>query len=375
MKPMNGCNTDMRDNDLAYRHGGAPAVDLERFALPDQPILDFSVNLNFLGPPAVVRENWKALFQAIEEYPPVEGDGVAHYYQEKFNVAPQNFLAGNGSTEMIYLAPRVLRPKNAVVVVPSYHDYERASILAGAKISRYPLAPDKRFSHSDEKALIRMLEHADAFWLGRPNNPTGGLLPKQVVLDLSERFPHTQFIIDEAFIQFVDNWEQESFLTHEWKPNILIIHSITKFYALAGIRLGGILGHENLVQRLRQAKEPWTVNGIADTIAPLLLHCADYEQETIMANAAERDRMFDRLGTVEGITAFRPTANFILCQWTRTHTLDHLLHHLLSNGMYVRDCRNFPGLEANFFRVGLRGPVENDQLISILSSFPDSLYS
>jgi threonine-phosphate decarboxylase len=364
----------MIDSDTTYRHGGIPAVDLDRFGLPVQPILDFSVNLNFFGPPAVVRENWGTLFQTIADYPPVEGDGVARYYQDKFNVASKNFLAGNGSTEMIYLAPRALRLKHAVVVTPSYHDYERASILAGAQIARYRLAPDSGFSHSDEKALIRMLENADAIWIGRPNNPTGILLPKQVILELSERFPQTRFIIDEAFIQFADNWEQESFLTHELRPNILIIHSITKFYALAGIRLGGIVGHENLIARLRQAKEPWTVNGIADKIAPLLLHCSAYEQETFTANAAERDRMFDRLGTLDGVTPFRPSANFILCQWTRTSTLDHLLHYLLINGMYVRDCRNFPGLEANFFRVGLREPVENDQLISIISSFQDPVY-
>jgi threonine-phosphate decarboxylase len=360
----------MLDSDTAYRHGGAPGADLARFGIPERPILDFSVNLNFLGPPAIVRERWGTLSEAIEHYPTVEGDGIGRYYQEKFHIPSENFLAGNGSTEMIYLAPRVLRLKHAVVVTPSYHDYERASILAGARIARHRLSPDSGFSQSDEEPLIGMLENADALWIGRPNNPTGTLFPKQVLLELSERFPQTRFIIDEAFVQFTDKWEQESFLTQELRPNILIIHSITKFYALAGIRLGGIVGHQNLIARLRQAKEPWTVNGVANKIAPLLLHCAAYEHETRMSNAKERERMFHRVGSLDGITPFRPCANFILCQWTRTKTLNHLLHYLLSNGMYVRDCRNFPGLEANFFRIGLRRPVENDQLVSLISSFP-----
>lgn len=364
----------MFDTQTTYRHGGTPAADLERFGLAVQPVLDFSVNLNFIGPPAIIRENWERLFRTIENYPPVAGDGVARFYQEKFNLAPDNFLAGNGSTEMIYLAPRALGLRHAVVITPSYHDYERASILAGAQITRYPLSPERGFSPMDEKALIRLLEGADALWIGRPNNPTGIVLPRQVILDLSERFPRTYFFIDEAFIQFVDHWEQESFLTHELRPNILIIHSLTKLYALAGIRLGGIAGHETLITRLRQAKEPWTVNGVAETIAPLLLHCAAYEQETLEANASERSRIFHHLRTLDGMTPFQPSANFILCQWTRTHTLDHLLHYLLLNGMYVRDCRNFPGLEANFFRIGLRHPVENDRLMSTLSSFPDPLY-
>jgi threonine-phosphate decarboxylase len=361
----------MLDRDTVYRHGGTPGADLARFGIPERPILDFSVNLNFLGPPAIVRARWGTLFEAIEHYPSVAGDGIGRYYREKFHIPSENFLAGNGSTELIYLGPRALGLRHIVVVTPSYHDYERASILAGARVTRHRLSPDSGFSHSDERTLVSMLENADALWIGRPNNPTGTLFPKQVLLELSERFLQTRFIIDEAFIQFADNWEQESFLTHELRPNILIIHSITKFYALAGIRLGGIVGHPNLIARLRQVKEPWTVNGVADRITPLLLHCAAYEHETRTANARERERMFDQLGNLPGIAPFRPCANFILCQWTRTQTLDHLLHYLLSNGMYVRDCRNFPGLEANFFRVGLRSPVENDQLISLISSFPD----
>ncbi len=365
---------DISDRNVSYRHGGTPGTDLERFGLPGHPVLDFSVNLNFLGPPAIIREKWGALLEAIEDYPPVEGDGIGRYYREKFNIPSQNFLAGNGSTEMIYLVPRVLRFNHVAVVTPSYHDYERASILAGARITRHRLSPDSGFSLANTDALIGTIENADALWLGRPNNPTGTLFPRESLLELSEKFPETLFIIDEAFIQFVENWEQASFLTQKLRPNILVIHSITKFYALAGIRLGGIAGDERLISRLRQAKEPWTVNGVANRIAPLLLECTEYEQETCLANAEERERIFHLLDSLDGITPLRPCANFILCRWTRTHTLDHLIHHLLSNGMYVRDCRNFPGLEANYFRVGLRRPVENDQLISLIASFPDHLY-
>ncbi|MBW1780298.1 MAG: threonine-phosphate decarboxylase [Deltaproteobacteria bacterium] len=365
---------DILEREAPYRHGGTPDSDLERFGLPVEPILDFSVNINFMGPPANVREKWGTLFEVIADYPPVQGDGIARYYQEKFNIPPENLLAGNGSTEMIYLAPRALGLHHVVVITPSYHDYERASILAGARVDRHRLSPASGFSLPIDTVPIQTMENADALWLGRPNNPTGTLVPKEPLLELSKRFPKTVFIIDEAFIQFADNWEQASFLTQEPRPNILVIHSITKFYALAGIRLGGIVGHEKLISRLRQAKEPWTINGVADRIAPLLLECTDYEQETWRANAEERERIFHLFGKLEGITPFPPCANFILCQWTRTHTLDHLIHYLLSNGMYVRDCRNFPGLEANFFRVGIRKPVENNQLISLISSFPDGVY-
>jgi len=357
---------------MEYRHGGRPRLDLDRFSLPDGPILDFSVNLNLLGPPAVIRERWPDLLDAITGYPSVDGEGVRRYYQEKFDLQAENILPGNGSTELIYLIPRALGLQRAMVITPSYHDYERASILSGARVLRHPLSPENGFVLPDAERLIQEVQNVDAVWIGRPNNPTGTLIPRQAVLDLSERFPDTWFIIDEAFIQFLDDWEQESLLVGELRPNLLIIHSITKFYALAGIRLGGMVGHPDLISRLRQVKEPWTVNGVADGIAPLLLGCEAYETETRRIHEAERNRLFQQLARLEGIKPFKPCANFILCQWTRTRTLDHLLHHLLVNGIAVRDCRNFPGLDANFFRVGLLRREENDRLILGLSSFPDS---
>jgi threonine-phosphate decarboxylase len=351
-----------------YRHGGAPAFDLRRLNLPDKRVLDFSVNINPLGPPMIVREKWPGFFSAIENYPSIHGDGVAQYYEGKFGIPSRNFLAGNGSTEMIYLVPRVFRFGHVLIVTPSYHDYERASIVAGSKVTRFPLLPENGFSLSNVNELIKSLKNSDAFWLGRPNNPTGTLMPKEILLDLAGRFPHKMFIIDEAFIQFIDNWKEQSLLCEDPRPNILIIHSLTKFYALAGVRLGGVAGSADAIARLRQAKEPWTVNGVAEKIAPPLLACAGYEQETRSLVAKEYKKIFQKLAMLDGITPFPSTANFLLCQWHKTKTLDDLMRYFLSRGAYIRDCRNFPGLEEGFFRVGFRAPRENDLLLSLLSS-------
>lgn len=354
-----------------HLHGGVPRSDLARLGLSERPIVDFSVNLNFLGPPEIVKERWGELWEATENYPSVEGDGISTFYREKFGVSSENFLSGSGSTEMIYLVPRVLGFNRVLVITPSYHDYERASILAGAGVERFNLPIDEEFSYPEVETLADSLEGVDAIWIGRPNNPTGTLFPKEFLLELARGFEEKLFIIDEAFIQFVDGWEAESLLTEALKPNILVIHSLTKFYAIAGLRLGGVKGPEGIISRMRAAKEPWTVNGVADRIAPLLLECPDYEKKTRLITAKERERIFAGLKELSGVRAFPPSANFILCQWTLTKDLDDLIRHLLSNGIYIRDCRNFPGLEDNFFRVGLRSPEENDQLISLISSFPD----
>ncbi|MFH1243349.1 MAG: threonine-phosphate decarboxylase CobD [Pseudomonadota bacterium] len=359
----------MVESNSNYLHGGAPQSDLSRLGLPERPVRDFSVNLNFQGPPTIVREKWPELLETIQDYPAIEGNGIATYYREKFGISRENFLSGNGSTEMIYLAPRVLRFRRALVISPSYHDYERASILAGAGVARLHLSPEDGFGFPGMDVLADAMKEADALWIGRPNNPTGTMFPKELLLEAASRFEKKLFIVDEAFIQFTERWQENTLLTEKPRPNILVIHSLTKYYALAGLRLGGVVGPQALIERLRAAKEPWTVNGIADRIAPLLLKCADYERKTHLVTAKERERFFSALKNLPGVSAFPPSANFVLCQWTLTKDLDDLIRHLLSNGMYVRDCRNFAGLEDNFFRVGLRAPEENDRLISVLSSF------
>jgi threonine-phosphate decarboxylase len=355
----------------SYRHGGEPKPDLSRLGLPERPIIDFSVNLNPLGPPAIIRNHWSEVVEGIESYPTPLGEAVARYYQVKYGIPTDSFLPGNGSTEMIYLLPRALGLKKIVVAVPSYHDYTRASILAGAEVVLYRLGFSLTSVWTKTEGIADRLKDAEAVWLGNPNNPSGALLPKGALVDLAERFPEKWIIVDEAFMDFVEEVEEReeaSLVQSRSRPNILVIHSLTKFYALAGVRLGGVVGHPSVISRIQEVKEPWTVNGMAEKMASLLLRCADYDRETRALIKQERIRVHHALGALQGITAYPSAANFILCQWHRTEDLDDLLRHLLSQGLYVRDCRNFPGLDGNYFRLAVRSPAENDQLLESIAS-------
>lgn len=360
--------------ELRYKHGGAPQLDMVRLGVPHGPVLDFSVNLNPLGPPTIIKEKWQELLESIEQYPSVEGDGIAHYYQTIYGISPDNFLAGNGSTELIYLIPRVLRFKRVAVLTPSFHDYERASLLAGAKVVRCPLSPYDDFGFPAEDQLMNLLKKVDALWVARPNNPTGNLFSMELILKYTRMFPEKWFIIDEAFIQFLDDWKSNSFLAAQPMPNVLVLNSLTKFYAIAGLRLGGLMGSEQVISRLKKAKEPWTINGIADRVASLLIQCADYDDETRLIVSKESRRVFTGIKDLDGVIPFSTSANYILCQWVGTGDLDDLLGCLLSNGAYVRDCRNFPGLGENFFRIGMKNPKDNDLLLSLISSFENNSY-
>jgi threonine-phosphate decarboxylase len=358
------------DKQTTHRHGGYPRADFAKFDLPETPVLDFSVNLNPLGPPAIIKDRWMEWVDELQNYPTIWGEGADLYYRKKFGLPSENCLAGNGSTEMIYQLPRVLGMDRILIVTPSYNDYTRASTLAGAAVLPHSLLQDSPADSFDNHEVIEKLAKADALWVGSPNNPTGTLFPKECLMECATRYPDKWIIIDEAFMPFVERRAQYSFACPPLRKNIIVIHSITKFYALAGLRLGGIIGHEFVISRLRAAKEPWTINGIAERVAPLLLQCGDYEEETRSLVTGERQRLFQALESISGIVPFPSTANFILCRWQLTDNLDDLKKFLLSRGLYIRDCRNFPGLEENYFRLAVRLPGENDRLISALNAFP-----
>ncbi|MFO7783253.1 MAG: threonine-phosphate decarboxylase CobD [Thermodesulfobacteriota bacterium] len=353
---------------LTHQHGGLPERDFARLSVEPRRVIDFSVNLNPLGCPDIVQSHWGELVEGIDRYPSLDGHGIVHYLRERLGVAADQALGGNGSTELIYLIPRALGLRRVAIVTPSYHDYYRASVLAGAGIACIPLTPETGFQPLSEERLATALEDADALWLGNPNNPTGTFFPRETLSGLAANHPGKWFIVDEAFMPFLKDWKTESMAMRPVLPNVLTIHSLTKFYGLAGLRLGGVTGSTEVIERLREIKEPWTVNSVSESVAPLLLECGDYERETLDLVVRERKRLFQALLEVEGLAVFPSRANFLLCRWDKGPDLDSLIRGLLGLGIYVRDCTNFPGLEKGYFRVAVRSFEDNARLVEGLSA-------
>ena len=213
------------------------------------------------------------------------------------------------------------------------------------------------------KKAAEILPQADALFIGNPNNPTGQLIGADRILALAKLFPDKWFLVDEAFIQFVEHSECYSLLHPErLRKNIIVFHSLTKFYALAGLRIGATVSHPETIARLREHKEPWSVSLPAERSAELLTACHDYEEQTRDLIFRERQAMADFMRQSSLLEGLPPTANFILARWTATPDLDDLLRALLKRGLYIRDARNFSGLTGNWFRFAILGEKENELL-------------
>jgi threonine-phosphate decarboxylase len=332
-----------------HKHGGHPEYDFERLGIESRPVIDFSVNISPLGVPEPIKKIWDSLLSENEQYPSMEGDGVKRFYEQRFGLSPDCVLPGNGSIDLIYDVPRILGVKRALVSQPEFHDYARACRAIGAEVIDGQL--DK-------------LEGCNAHFIGNPNNPSGKLIPADILLQLADNFPEVLFFVDEAFIQFVKDAAPYTLMRPDrLRDNIVIFHSLTKIYALPGLRIGACISTPRTIAKLSACRAPWMVSRISERVAEALIRCSDYEQKLVPMIGTERARMFKAL---DEHPAFLPTpgaANYLLIQWKGSDNLDDLLKHLLERGLYVRDCRNFPTLEKNWFRLAIRLPEENILLL------------
>ncbi len=355
--------------EQGHLHGGDPTHVFERLGLSAGPVLDFSVNVSPLGVPARVKEQWGEWVTELTRYPSLTGSGVGRFYQERFALPAEAVLAGNGSIELIYLVPRVLGLKRVAVVTPCFNDYRRASRLARAEVVSFQLSAENRFAPLSVKGLEEALHKAEALFLGSPNNPTGTVFPPEDLQQLAVAFPDKWILVDEAFIQFLEQFQETTLMAESrLAPNILVFSSLTKYYALAGIRLGALISHPDTITKISRYKEPWTVNRIGEKVAAALIECKEYEERLRRLISEERHRIIKHMQPLSGIRLFPSAANFFLAQWTATDNLDDLLRPLLAKGLYIRDCRNFPGLEENYFRFAILRPADNDRLLSLLST-------
>jgi threonine-phosphate decarboxylase len=354
-------------DDFSQKHGGIAHEAFERLGVAPREVVDFSVNLSPLDPPEGIADVLANFLEHIRRYPSADGHGIVRYYAEEYGVDPESVLAGNGSTEFLYLVPRAIGPSRVVVPTPAYRDYTRAARLAGADVTWIQLNAEEGFPAPTIDRIRKSLSDGDALLIGNPNDPTGTVYDPEMLLELADSRRDVWVIVDEAFVGFVSDQARVSLIAPERiRSNIIVLRSLTNTYALPGLRVGCAIGHPDTIGWLRTHKEPWTVSVPAEQVALAAIGSRAYKERLSALMCAERSRVMDRLRKIDGIKALPPTANFILAQWTASADLGDLLRSLLADGFYLCDCRDFTGLERGYFRIGLRLPEQNDALLAAL---------
>jgi len=337
-------------------HGGIDEVELERLGLQGKEILDFSVNTNPFGPSPKVRE---ALIEIdIARYPDPSATKLRRLIAERHGLSPEQVLVGNGSLELIrsaalaYLAPE----DRALIVGPTFGEYRAACALAGAEITVSNTRAREAFA-LDLEGLARLIASTrpKLVFLCNPNNPTGLYLEKDEVECLLSASPASLFVLDEAYVSFVRGaWSSPSLLK-AW--NLLVLRSLTKDHALAGLRLGYALGSPEVIEVLRKVRPPWSTNAFAQAAAIAAFQDEAHLQETLAATASAQEAFVGRLKAL-GLKVFPTRTHFFLVEVgdARSFRL-----RLLKKGFMVRDCTSF-GLPS-FVRIAARRPQENEAFV------------
>ncbi len=353
----------MSANDNRYEHGG----NLRKLAAstgrsPDD-ILDFSANINPLGPPEWLRPLISSRLSSLIHYPDPECFSLRASVSDYYGVTMDEVLIGNGTTELIHLLPRAIPFSRSLIPVPSYSDYVNAVELAG-KTSEKLFLKEKDFFQLNLSLLDNKIGGDELVFIGHPNNPTGLPIDPSALKALALKHPSTFFAIDESFLDFVDETESMVFGRLD---NVIVLRSFTKFYAIPGLRLGFAIAHPDTVRQIKRIMPLWSVNGLAQAVGEKALHDFDYATRTRRFVRNQREFLLKELQSFPGLTVFLGKANFLLLRIDRKDMDAFVLaKRMLSLGIAIRVCDNFEGLDKRFFRIAVRTEDENRQLLDCL---------
>ncbi|PSJ21413.1 threonine-phosphate decarboxylase [Halomonas sp. ND22Bw] len=356
-------------------HGGRIAPLLARHGLPaDHLVIDFSANLNPLGPPPWLGgwlSDWMSEppgdAASLARYPDPDDDRARRAIADHDGVAPARVLVTNGGIEAIHLAAARHAGGRALVIEPTFCEYALACGRHGLEVERLGLSmPEFRLDLDAAEAALAGVEIA---FLCRPNNPSGTLVPRADVERLLAKADQTgtTLVVDEAFVDFTEHEERLTPLL-ERSPNLLLLRSLTKLFDVPGLRLGYLLGAPEAVARLAALQMPWSVNALALGLAAPMLADRDYLARTRAWLAAERD-LPERVRAL-GYTVPRTHANFLLLRGgSDAEDAGALFAFLLERGLLARHTHGFPGLDGAWLRLALRGGDDNARLLEALAAW------
>lgn len=335
---------------------------------PEPNIIDFSVNINPLGPPKGLSDIIAKNAGLILHYPDPFSERLKRRLSAFHDIGSENIAIGNGSIELIYLVSRIFKIKKALIVTPTFSEYEYALRLNGSMPGFFNTHEQEHFV-IDRAKITRSIPRAGILFLCNPNNPTGSLLHGDEMLHLVRlcKKRGTTLILDEAFIDFTEEARKKAVMSESVKnESLVILRSMTKFFAMPGLRLGYAIGHKRIMERIAEFQYPWNVNGLAQLVGERVLANKDYMHRTRAFIAKERQYMLEGLNNIKGLKVYPPSANFILCRLRAASVRNskELIGRLLQDGIYIRDCGNFRGLDDTFFRIAVRKRSDNIRLIT-----------
>ena len=352
-------------------HGSDLEKIEEIYGIRKEDITSFSANVNPLGISPKMREALITHIDAITSYPDREYAALRARIGEYAGAPAQNVLVGNGSTELISLFIQMEHPKKALILGPTYSEYEREISLGGGASLYYPLREEHDFILDVEDFKRHLNESLNLLVICNPNNPTStSISQKDMRKILDECKRHDIFVIvDETYVEFAPDMDSVDCVPlTRYYNNLVILRGVSKFFASPGLRLGyAVTGNRELLKAIDSHKDPWTINSLAALAGEIMFTDTGYIQKTRELIASERERVYQELSSWGSLKVYRPTANFILARIEKEGvTADSLFEHAIRQGLMIRNCSTFPFLDNRYFRFCFMLPEQNTLLLKCL---------
>lgn len=352
-------------------HGSDLETIEERYHIKKEDIISFSANVNPLGLSQKLRLSLADKLDVITSYPDRDYKELRKTIGNYCHIDYENIVVGNGSTELISLFIQFLHPKKALILGPTYSEYEREVSLEGGTTLYVPLLEEHDFQCDPEELSQHLNESIDLLIICNPNNPTStAICQKDMRRILDHCKQHDIFVmVDETYVEFAPDMESiTSIPLTIYYNNLIILRGISKFFASPGLRLGyAVTGNHALLQSIEGRKNPWTINSLAEVAGQLMFTDTEYITNTRNLISSERERICSRLSKLPHIKFYQPVANFVLIHLLDGVTdADKLFDLAIRKGLMIRNCSTFPFLDNQYIRFCFMMPEDNDKLLSVL---------
>jgi len=354
----------------AQAHGGDVWGASRALGMAPKDILDLSASLNPLGPPAGLAEEMARAMEDICHYPDRQTLELRRALAAQLNLSPGNVLPGNGSTNLIRLLSRALTMRDIVLLAPAFGEFSRSLALAGAHFHFYPLSEKNNFLPSERDQEKLWEQNPSCVILSNPVTPSGGLVDRQFLDTLlaQTRRRRAWLVVDEAFIDFAPE-EARTWAPPlvEDNPRLVALRSLTKFYCLAGLRLGYMICSRQTVGQLAPLGEPWSVNTFAQRAGAFCLAQDEYAAQTRRMVNQWRGEQAARLNRM-GFQVYPSEVNYLLLRLPQDGPdAAQVAASCAAQGVLVRDCSNFPVCTSHHLRVAVTAPEEQERLFAALA--------
>ena len=358
-------------NHKDHFHGSDLEKIEEIYHIPRESIVSFSANVNPLGISDLLRTSLAEQLDAISTYPDREYTALRSCIAAYAGCSKEQVITGNGSTELISLVIQTIRPKKALILGPTYSEYEREISLEGGHTIYYRLREDQEFIMDVGDFCAGLTDDLDMIVLCNPNNPTSTAIPRSSmrrILDAS--LQHGIFVmVDETYVEFTPpDADISSVPLTAYYSNLAVLRGTSKFFAAPGLRLGyAVTGNRDLIRSITTRQNPWTISTLAEIAGRLMFSDQDYIARTRSLITSERLRLTAELRSWGTVHVYEPAANFILLRIEKEDIdADILFDHCIRQGMMIRNCSTFPFLDGRFVRFCIMKPEQNDRLLEVM---------